>query len=187
MKHSAFFRYLRRNGNILGQCISCLKTSRRGMIHLGWWVCVISSLSVVFHETATLINHLYRDGTRTDKFNTKLGNVRTQFMYMFRMIIRQCTHTVYVYVPYDYSAMCAHILCICSVWLFGNVRTQFMYMFRMILRQCAHTVYVYVPYDSSAMCAHSICICSVWLFGNVRTQCMYMFRMTLTADSDFYL
>ena len=49
--HSAFIKYLRKNGNTTKQCSSCLQTSRKLMIQLGGRSCVIFSLSLVSHET----------------------------------------------------------------------------------------------------------------------------------------
>jgi len=45
--HSAFVKYLRKNGNTTKQCLSCLYTPRKLMIHLGGRSCIIFSLSLV--------------------------------------------------------------------------------------------------------------------------------------------
>jgi len=45
--HSAFIKYLRRNGNTVKQCISCLQISRKLMIQFGGRPCLIFSLSLV--------------------------------------------------------------------------------------------------------------------------------------------
>jgi hypothetical protein len=46
-KYSAFVKYLRKNGNKIRQCISCLYTSRKPMIQFGGRSCIILSLSLV--------------------------------------------------------------------------------------------------------------------------------------------
>ena len=46
--HSAFVKYLRKNGrNTMKQCISCLYTSRNGIIQLGGKSFIIFSFSLV--------------------------------------------------------------------------------------------------------------------------------------------
>ena len=46
--HSAFVKYLRKNGrNTMKQCISCLYTSRNVIIQLGGRSCIIFSFSLV--------------------------------------------------------------------------------------------------------------------------------------------